>query len=307
MSSLDKIEKDLRLNFYEKDGNAFEDFVVSAYKLKYEDLIAVKPQGSKGDGSNDGYLSGKLILQVYAPERIEAKKAIEKMNHDFERVKKCGWNFDEWHYIVNDKFKSIARDIHHAKDRLQKNNPNIKIKLVDSSLLRDLILGELDSKRLRVYILINADKDISEFGDFEIVEKVIESISEEKKLRMIHQTEFMNFSKEEFNPNGIEKLQINIDENSSPEFFKFFGSRIEKSQEVMDEFIPQLGMDLFTAVGNYIQKEYKKYEEKYKPEKALLKTRESIYTKLDDDSNLETALWIIIAYFFDICDIGKIK
>ncbi len=62
-----EINDKLKLAFYEKNANEFEKFVVSVYKLEFPDLLSVKPQGQKGDGANDGYISGKLILQVYAP------------------------------------------------------------------------------------------------------------------------------------------------------------------------------------------------------------------------------------------------
>ena len=75
----------------------------------------------------------------------------------------------------------------------------------------------------------------------------------------------------------------------------------------MEEFIPQIGFDLFTSIGKYIQQDYQKYEKTLKPDRALIKTYEGIYIKLENDKNLETALWVVIAYFFDICDIGKIQ
>ena len=76
--NLKKIEKDLKFLFYEKKGNEFENFIVSIYKILFPNLLAVKPQGQKGDGSNDGYASGNLVIQVYAPEKIEATKTIKK-------------------------------------------------------------------------------------------------------------------------------------------------------------------------------------------------------------------------------------
>ena len=72
MASLLDMEEKIKLIFSEKDGNEFENFVVSLYKIKYPDLKAVKPQGQLGDGANDGYLSGELLLRVYAPENIKA-------------------------------------------------------------------------------------------------------------------------------------------------------------------------------------------------------------------------------------------
>ena len=294
----------LKLTFYEKNGNEFEDFVVSTYKLEFPDLLAVKPQGQKGDGANDGYISGKLIVQVYAPEKVEADKTIAKMTHDFERAKNYGWNFNEWHFVVNDKFNKLHNDIHKAVDKLKKDNPAFTIKIIDAQTLNDKVISHLSKNRLRVYIILNVDKDISEFGDFEKVEKVVDALSKEKEIRKVQTVDFKNFSVEEFLPDGIKKLEINIENN---DLFKFFGMHIEKSQEVMEEYIPQIGLDLFTEIGKYIQDVYKKFEKKMKPEYALLKTYETIYNKLDDDANLQTALWVIMAYFFDICDIGKIK
>lgn len=305
--SINNLMNQLKLAFYEKDGNEFEQFIVSTYKIQYPDFLAIKPQGSKGDGANDGYFSGELLVQVYAPEKVDAKEAIKKINHDFKRAIDCGWDFTEWHFVINDKFNAVQRNVHHAIDELNNNNPKYTIKLIDSDTLKNMIIKQLENNRLRVYILLNVNKDISEFGDFEAVEKVIESISKEKEIRSVESRHFINFSEELFMPDGIKKLEMNIDVNTSPELFKLFGSHIEKSQEVMEEYIPQIGLDLFTEIGKYIQEVYKKYEKNMKPEIALCKTYDNIYKKLEDDANIQTALWIVIAYFFDICDIGKIK
>jgi len=298
LSIIDKLD----LAFYKKNGNEFEDFVVGAYKLKYPDLLAVKPQGQKGDCANDGYFSGSLLLQVFAPEKVEAQKAIEKINHDFNRAKDCGWNFSEWHFVVNDKFNKIHTDIHKAIDELKQNNKSFTIKLIDSETLKSDIIGQLKENKLRVYILLNADKDISQFGDFEAVEKVIDAISKEQDIRSFSDKNFRNFSKEKFKPDGIKKLEINIKDE---DFANMFGAYIEKSKEVIEEYKSQIGLDLFTDIGSYITDNFNTYDKSYISEEALLKTFEKIYIKLEDDRNLETALWVVIAYFFDICDIGK--
>lgn len=296
----DKIE----LAFFKKNGNDFENFVVNSYKIDYPDLLAIKPQGQKGDGANDGYLSGELLLQVYAPEKVDAKEAIKKLEHDFERAKNCGWSFKEWHFIINDKFNTIPRDVHHAIDDLKKNNSSYSIKLVDSESLKNMLISQTQTNRLRVYILLNINKDISSFGDFEAVEKVINAISNEKNIRNFTDKNFINFSKSKFKPDGIKKLEINIKDE---DFSNIFGTYIEKSKEVIEEYKEQIGLDIFGDIGVYITDSYDNYNKHYIPEESLLKTFEKIYDKLDDDRNLETALWVIIAYFFDICDIGDIE
>ncbi len=226
------------------------------------------------------------------------------MLHDFQRARDFGWDFNEWHFVVNDKFQDLHVDIIQAIDKLKEDSPNYDIKIIDSTTLKDKILSQLDKNRLRVHIILNADKDISEFGDFEKVEKVIDALSRENSIRNVETIGFKNFSEEEFLPDGIEKLKINIEDEY---LFKFFGMHIEKAREIMEEYKYQIGLDLFSEIGKYIQNEYKKFEKTKKSEIALTKTYEIIYEKLDNDANLQTALWVVIAYFFDICDIGKIK
>ena len=304
MASIIDISDKIDLAFFKKSGNEFEDFIVRFYKINYPELLAVKPQGSKGDGANDGYLSDELLLQVYAPEKLDAKSAIVKIEHDFNRAKSENWNFREWHFVVNDKFSNIHRDVHHKIDELKKLNPTMIIKLKDSETLKNMILDLLENNRLKVSILLNIDKDISEFNSFEQVEQVIESISNEKSIRGFSDKNFKNFSKEIFLPDGIKKLEINIKDEDT---FKHFGAYLEKSKEVIEEYKEQIGLDLFEDVGEYIIKEYSKYSSSFRAEESLSKTFNALYGKLEDDRNLETALWVVIAYYFDICDIGEIK
>jgi hypothetical protein len=304
MASIQNISDKIDLAFFKKDGNEFEDFIVRFFKINYPELLAVKPQGSKGDGANDGYLSDELLLQVYAPQKLDAKSAIDKIEHDFNRAKSESWNFKEWHFIVNDKFIGIHRDIHHKIDELKADNPTIQIRLKDSQTLKDMIIDLLPKYRLKIYILLNIDKDISEFNSFEEIAQVVEAIANEKGIRSFSDKNFKNFSKENFLPDGIKKLEINLKDEDA---LKQFGAYLEKSKEVIEEYKEQIGLELFKNVGEQIVKEYKKYNNSFTPEVSLSKTFDTIYHKLNNDRNLETALWVVIAYFFDICDIGAIK
>ena len=303
MPSLDSLKKNIKFEFYEREGNLFEEFVLNIYRLTHPDIRAVKPQGQKGDGANDGYISGELVLQVYAPEELK-NKAIEKIEHDFERAKKYGWNYTDWHFVVNDKFKGVYPDIHQKLDELKANNPTLVLKIIDTQTLMDMIVAQLPTNRLRVHVLIGSGKDISEFGDFDAVVQVVDFISKEQGIRSFKDQNFKNFSKEKFKPDGIAKLDINI---TDEKFYPIFGAYLEKSKEVVQEYIDQIGLDIFGDIGKYITDMYTKYEKNFIPEIALIKTFEEIDSKLEDDRNLQTATWVVIAYFFDICDIGKIE
>lgn len=304
MPTLFDMDDKIKLSFYNKDGNDFEDFVVKLYKIKYPNLVGVKPQGSKGDGANDGYLAGELVLQVYAPEKVEAKKATDKLEHDFERAKEEKWNFTQWHFVINDKFKNIHRNIHQVIDKLREENTSIDIRVIDNQTLKNMIYDLQSTNSLKVHVLLEMDRDISSFNDFEKFSTIVDFLSQEQTIKNITNHDFMNFSKEVFLPDGIKKLEINIQDEY---FSQTFGTYIEKSTEIIEDFKEKIGLDEFVNVGKYIQEIYQKYEKKVISEQALLQTHKEIYGKIESDQNLETSLWVTMAYFFDICNIGAIK
>ncbi|MFK5975661.1 MAG: hypothetical protein QM493_04040, partial [Sulfurovum sp.] len=259
MPTLFDIDDKIELAFYKKDGNDFEDFIVKLYKIKYPNLVGIKPQGAKGDGANDGYLAGELVLQVYAPEKIEATNAIKKLEHDFQRAKEEKWTFTQWHFVINDKFKNIHRDVHHKIDELRKENLSIDIRVIDNQTLKNMIYDLQTDNSLKIHVLLEMDRDISNFDDFKKFETIVDFLSKEQAIKNITTHDFMNFSKKVFLPDGIKKLEINIQDEY---FAKTFGTYIEKSTGIIEEFKGKVGFDEFENVGKYIQEVYQKYEKK---------------------------------------------
>ena len=98
MGNLSAIETQIKLFFYEKKGNEFENFIVSIYKILFPDLLAVKPQGQKGDGANDGYSSGNIVIQVYAPEKIEAN--IKNRQRQLAKIAVDLWSLDGRQFVI---------------------------------------------------------------------------------------------------------------------------------------------------------------------------------------------------------------
>jgi hypothetical protein len=78
----------------------FEHLMGLAYKA---DFVACRPWGKAGDQKNDGFLkSERRLFQVYAPNEMEAKKAIAKITEDFEGAKvHWGTHFDKWSFVHN--------------------------------------------------------------------------------------------------------------------------------------------------------------------------------------------------------------
>ncbi len=82
-------EMKFQIEFLQARGDAFQRlFETLMGKVYPEDFIACRPWGKTGDRKNDGYLPSKRkLFQVYAPNQMAAKKAISKINEDFEGAK----------------------------------------------------------------------------------------------------------------------------------------------------------------------------------------------------------------------------
>lgn len=67
------------------------------------DFMACRPWGNIGDRKNDGFLkSERRLFQVYAPNEMEAAKAVAKITEDFEGAKGYwGGHFDKWTFVHN--------------------------------------------------------------------------------------------------------------------------------------------------------------------------------------------------------------
>lgn len=299
-----EIDNKFKFMIYEKDSADFEKFVLEIYRLYYPNIQDVKPQGQKGDGGNDGYVVDELVIQCYAPEKIDSAKTIQKIDNDLSRALQSGWKFKEWNFVVNDKFKGIPREIHHKIDELNEKYPNIEIKLVDSKILQGKLLEKIPEKHYQIYILLDYEKNIINFNDLESMICAINFIAEDSIVRSFNQIQaFKNFALEKLNPNGQEKLKINNIKDES--FLKIFSAYLEKSKEIIEEYKDKI--DNFSEVGGIIKDKFKRFNKSYQVEASLQKTFDYFIKRNEKcEQNFQLALWIVIAYFFDICDIGDL-
>ena len=283
-----------------KEGFEFEEFVVDIYKIVYgDDFLGVASGG--GDDGNDG-TNGKILIQVYGPTNLKASNAISKMNEDYHKAKEK-WDFEEWHYVVNTKLKDAPAKLVSAVSKLKEKEKLIKIELIDSSRLIDMIIAAWqkdDSSHLKIYSLLNFDVNIDNFKDFDKISRVIDFIADIDEVKSINV--FANFGDVQFFQGKDEKIDINI----KTESFKIFFIKIVKNARVtIEEFKDKIGEEYLDEVGDYIKKKYTALLKSMDEEHAIMETHQRIYDKLDNDHNLSIALWIVIGYFFDICDIGK--
>lgn len=90
----------------------------------------IQPQGSKGDGGNDGYLpASKHYYQLYAPVNPmeKAAKAAKKLAKDFVKVK-LQWGshgISKFTYAYNDKYQGVPKDISQCLQSLRTSHSAI--------------------------------------------------------------------------------------------------------------------------------------------------------------------------------------
>lgn len=123
-------EKDFRIAFLESKGDGFQGLFEKLMTKAYPgDFLSCRPWGNLGDRKNDGYLpSARQLFQIYAPNELTERKAIEKINEDFLGAKSHWENyFDEWIFVHNASDGRLGPHIIEVLAALGQQNPGIKI------------------------------------------------------------------------------------------------------------------------------------------------------------------------------------
>ena len=126
------------------NGQAFQDLFWDVMKAKHGDAFAtVSPQGSKGDGGNDGYLPEAMhYFQLYAPIAPKEKitVAAKKAKADFAKVKKewgtKGKGLAKFSFVFNDKYQGLSKEIDQALNDLRAKNTKITLRNIVAEILK---------------------------------------------------------------------------------------------------------------------------------------------------------------------------
>lgn len=177
-------------DFLKKTENSFQDFFSEIMEKCYpSDFIRVRPWGNVGDRKNDGYLkSQRILFQVYAPNEMEATKAIKKIDEDFRGALPY-WqaHFDQWIFV------------HNSRNGL---GPDVTKKLLDLAIINNLVrvlswgyeelriqvfnLNEVDLASLLGPAPSNKDMQNIGFKELEIVLRTIaQQVPSEPDLRPV--------------------------------------------------------------------------------------------------------------------------
>jgi len=299
--TIKELENLIKIAFYEKTENEFEKLVIQIYKVKYNgEIIPIKPAGQFGDFANDGYILNKLVIQVYAPKKFDYKKAIKKLEENFKRAKEH-WEFEEYYFIINDKFEGVHPKVAQKASKLDKE---IIFQIIDTQRLQREIINLYKEKPFEIYIIFKKDINIENFDDFERIATIVDFLAEKKEIKN-NPLSIFNFSNQLFFQGKEEKIKLNIKDEA---LYKTFLEIVTQSRKIIPKY-KQFFEEKLPEVGEYIKEMYYNFNKNYSPEDSIKLLINSLIEDLKNqdnfDKNIEIATYIIVGYFFDICDIGE--
>ncbi|WP_347292820.1 ABC-three component system protein [uncultured Brachyspira sp.] len=290
---------------YGCEGQAFEDlFSLIMKELYSEDFQQVKPYGNFGDRKNDGYIkSTGTFFQLYAPSNIEKKttikNAINKLETDFSGLLNY-WskftNVKNFYFVINDKFKGCDARIHETINKLQFNNKNINICLFTSSELLDYFRKLSIEKKYRIIGYINSKVNLKTV-DLHCISKVIEHIINNT---ITDPDAVLNRLKA---PDIKEKIKVN-----NLDAFGDFLIAGNLQYNVIDRYYsnnPEAKLVLQEKVISLYREKLKNNSNKDIVFAEMSKDMIP-YTDNEEYNNslIFSAIYVILAYFFQVCDIG---
>lgn len=284
-------EQKFEIEFRRCQGDAFQTFFEDLMKLAYNaDFLRCRPWGNNGDRKNDGYLqSERRLFQVYAPNEMTAKKAIEKIQEDFSGAKKH-WikYFDTWVFVHNATDGLPPHVIDTILDLAHKN-PKIKLETWGLEEIR-LIFRKLsiDHKKSRYGSAPDEEtKNHLGFGDLQVV------------LEKITTGSFMGTSPVQDVP--PRKIEANALSDATASLLK---QGIIKASLVDKFFSTWHDETLGERLADAFKTEYRRMRNSHD-------TPNEIFTKLQTwaggnqrgTPEHELAVITVISYYFERCDI----
>lgn len=266
----------------------FASLATRVYGTNFE---LIKAGGRNGDKKSDGrIISSETIFQCYAPESTSkfASNAASKISDSFPEVIEYWPNLKEWVFVHNnpDGIPTSASDV---LESLRAQYPNIKIRTATRDFLKDELHDKLTLQQL-IDIYPSASLNFSDV-QMSHIRPLLKKIIEARKAR--HDlTTFGDIPDEK-------KLDFN---RLSPDS-KFDITRARPHVDVVDRYIANMSIPQNASIiQNEMQNKYLESKDLgYYPDEILKQLLN--FCGGDGTSTDRNAAYVIVAYFFDSCDI----
>ena len=285
----------------ELSGTQFEDFFVSVMVLRYPDFTPIKPQGSKGDQGNDGFVPEEgRYYQCYAPEDLNRgiEKSVDKATGDFGKIFN-NWQetaqIKEYRFVFNDRFKGVYPDIEHALAKVKKDYK------LDSA--RPFIAKDLEAEFFKL-----SDDEISS-----VLQTVIPPAEYLQNIDFEDVTEILQYlvsNREPFSdetkpisPDFDEKIEFN--EIDQAAFYLTIGNfqngAVENFFNTHGDFTRTHIRDLMASAYNEALGEAMEIDGTSQGDRIFFRLLSNISP--NQERSVQDAAIVLIAYFFEKCDV----
>lgn len=289
-------QKYFQLKIYKKDGYEFQNFFTSIMNKYDSDFTTIKTQGKLGDRKNDGYIPSKgIYYQVYAPEKIDPKEAINKIEKDLEGLMEY-WDercqVKEYNFVMNDKYKGAYPEIN-AKILEMGKKYNISTKLLLASQLENIFfqLKDEDIAEILGSIIVVPSEDLSFMSLNEVIEGIMNlPIKESESLvlpaEMEEKIKFNNLNGQIGNILSQHSIYI----GQLEEYFSNKGDfEREKVQQILAKIYEESKNEINDECIDSNSLRFLYIVKKITPPKSNV--------------SIVNAIYILMSYYFESCDI----
>jgi len=290
-----------QLKVLSSNGQAYEDLFVNVMRRESSDFAPVKPQGIFGDRKNDGYNRKRgAYYQVFAPEdpKLKQQVAVKKLKDDFAGLK-AYWDtvtpVREFHFVFNDKYKGAFPTMEADLADIKKEHHLSDCSSFLAQHLEDRLMS-LPDDQIQAVVGFIPDPSKIQMLDYSIVNDVINHVMLYKGGINTAQI----FSVPDFD----EKIQFN---GLSPRVGALLNSAAYQAG-ILDEYFALNSEFTKQSLRDVLSNMYQSALAKPLPIISSNKSDLVFFDILDGVAPDQTqavrnAALVVLAYFFESCDI----
>lgn len=280
------------LELHRRNGDAFQDWFSTLMEHRFPggDFVRTRPWGKFGDRKNDGYVkSQRTLCQVYAPNELTLAETLKKIDEDFDGALPY-WKdyFGTWVFVHN-SFQGLSGDLQKALLDKQAAHPPLVVTHWPPSTLLDFVL-ELPEERL--VDLLGPPVTLRDFQKLGLrdLQPVILAISNRP---VPPATSVSEVPPRKIEVNGLSEGTVTLLKAGWP-----------KAPLVKSFFDTHADAELGDRVGAALNEEYRNLKAAGScPDEIFMALVEHAGGLRRADPLRETAVYAVIAYFFEQCDI----
>lgn len=271
-------------------GNEFQALFERLMGLAYPgDFMACRPWGNRGDRKNDGFLSSeRRLFQVYAPNEMKEREAIKKITEDFEGAKPhWGQHFDTWVFVHN-AVGGLPPHVMRVVLEFREANPQITLETWGlPEFLR--VFRTLAAADRTSWLGAAPSEDTRAKLGFSDLQTVLESLGRRPIPADLPVRDV---------PQG--KIEANALSESVATLLK---SGMAKAPLVSDFFAQWHDETLGERIADAFRAEYASLRDERSPDEIFSALQDWAGGSERGAPEHEMAVFAVIAYFFDSCDI----